>query len=218
VFRSDCKVFGCISSKSEQNWCFELVEGYLAFVWCSVLYLILYIISYTIIHYYYYITIISYTIIIHILYYTLLFCSSSIFLFSSSSILPTPFLLSLPLQILPSHPNIHLPSILLPSSLLPIQSSSSQYSFYTCRYLHILIYILFQYSSHLIFPSLSSPSPHSHLIHFLFCSSSSLPSSLLFLPNISSSIFFSPLTQPHIHSILVGTWVRLFIFSHSRII
>jgi hypothetical protein len=31
VFRSDCKVFGCISSKSEQNWCFELVEGYLAF-------------------------------------------------------------------------------------------------------------------------------------------------------------------------------------------
>jgi hypothetical protein len=31
VFRSDCKVFGCISSKSEQNWCFELVDGVFSF-------------------------------------------------------------------------------------------------------------------------------------------------------------------------------------------
>jgi hypothetical protein len=31
MFRSDCKVFGCISSKSEDYWCFELVDGYLGF-------------------------------------------------------------------------------------------------------------------------------------------------------------------------------------------
>ena len=28
VFLSDCKVFDCISSKSEQNWCFVLVDGF----------------------------------------------------------------------------------------------------------------------------------------------------------------------------------------------
>jgi hypothetical protein len=28
VFRSDCKVFDCISSKSEQNWCFGVIVRY----------------------------------------------------------------------------------------------------------------------------------------------------------------------------------------------
>jgi hypothetical protein len=83
-----------------------------------VLYCILYI-------YYYILYIILYiyiTIIIHILYYTLLLFSSILLrsiLSSSSSLLFFP-------------------------SLLP--PSQSQYSFYTCRYLQILIYILsFQY-------------------------------------------------------------------------
>jgi hypothetical protein len=36
VFRSDCKVFGCISSKSEQNWSFVLVFGYVLSFWAGV--------------------------------------------------------------------------------------------------------------------------------------------------------------------------------------
>jgi hypothetical protein len=50
VFRSDCKVFGCISSKSEQNWCFvlDLTLG----VYCIlVLYYILSYIYYSILYY-----------------------------------------------------------------------------------------------------------------------------------------------------------------------
>ena len=85
-------------------------------VWCYILYYILY---YILLLYYYY-----------ILYYTLsytilFFCPSS----SHSSDLPS---------VLSSSSLLSSPPILLPSSLLLIYSS---HSFYTCRYLHILIYI-----------------------------------------------------------------------------
>ena len=70
-------------------------------------------------------------------------------------------------------------------SSIPLLFPSSQYSFYTCRYLHILIYIqsvLFSYSSLPISPLiLSHLPPSSHLL-------------------------------PNIHSILVGTYIYLFIF------
>jgi hypothetical protein len=147
VFRSDCKVFDCISSKSEQNWCFGVIVRYSAvflpnpsrigvlswfefeLVFCLTLgvycILLLYILYY---YYILYITILLYTIIIYtiIIYYTLPF-----FLYS------------------PSQPSIPYSSLLyLPIILLPLQYSSiylpfppPQYSFYTCRYLHILIYI-----------------------------------------------------------------------------
>jgi hypothetical protein len=108
MFRSDCKVFGCISSKSEQNWCFVLVCGY----WCSELVLtcggILYY-TYTIIH-----ILLLYIII---LYYTLLFLLSP----SVLPILPCILFLN-PLPILPFSP---LPQSSDLSSILP---SSSQYS------------------------------------------------------------------------------------------
>jgi hypothetical protein len=115
---------------------------------------------------------IIYYILLHIIYYTyiillytlLFFCS----IFSSSSVLSSssvyiirflsyllfillePYLiLYTPLLILshllsPLIPISHPSFLSITSSLshLPLQSPSSQYSFYTCRYLHILIYIL----------------------------------------------------------------------------
>ena len=110
---------------------------------CYIVYYILYL--YIIIHYYYY-----------ILYYTLLLpfhlpysspfqspsSSSSIpLLLSSQSI---TFLFPILYYTLPNIPfpssSSHLLPFLLYSQSFP--SSSSQYSFYTCRYLHILIYII----------------------------------------------------------------------------
>ena len=96
----------------------------------------------------YYIILHYYIIIYYILSYTILFFSSDLFLQCSSSSHP---LLSSP------HPNIPFSSSLFPLilSLLPIFSSSflpllfhPNHSKYTCRYLHILIYITitsFQY-------------------------------------------------------------------------
>ena len=87
-------------------------------------------------------------------------------------------------------------TILFSSSDLssPLSSSSHpSHSFYTCRYLHTLIYIVLFYS-HLLLPYSSNPSSQS--------------SPLLLLPNLSLLPF------PHhvIHSILVGTYISLFIF------
>ena len=118
-----------------------------------ILYIYYYILYYTLLYYY------------HILYYTLPSIPfPSIFLpflspflpffllpfpnlphlfIPSSSPLPFPFFLSyssVPLLFFLSSPlPIYLPLLLLPSSF-PI--FPSQYSFYTCRYFHILTYIL----------------------------------------------------------------------------
>ena len=106
-------------------------------------------ILYYIIHYYYYILyiILLYIIHIHILYiilllyiiiyyyyiYTILSLS-----FCSSSSLPFP-----PLPIFCSIP-IFSSSLLPSSSFLLYLLFQSAHSFYTCRYLHILIYIFFR--------------------------------------------------------------------------
>ena len=124
--------------------CSELVFD----VWCYILYYILYV-YYYISYILYYYTIIYY-ILYYILYYTLLspiIPSSSHLLFPSSILLPS------------SSPPLLSPSQ-YPSP--PISSSTSSLSFYTCRVLHILIYIiqfysplpkLLLFSSLLLFPS-----------------------------------------------------------------
>ena len=133
-------------------------------------YIIIYYILYIIL-YYYYIIYYTYTIILYLillyLYYTLLFLCSPLF--------PSPPYSSLPFLLFSSPPNL----------------SSSQYSFYTCRYLHTVIYILSsQYSrinpvsvgntSSISFPFSSLPSPQSPLLS----SSSIIPLLLFFLlPN-----------------------------------
>jgi hypothetical protein len=120
-------------------------------------YIILYIL------YYYY--------ILHILYYTIIICYTYLILYYTlpSSVLFSSSLLSF-IYIPPSHFSSLLPPLLL--------FYSTPHSFYTCRYLHILIYILLFSLS----PSSSSP----------------------FLPNHRILL---------IHSILVGTYIYLFIFS-----
>jgi hypothetical protein len=117
-------------------WCFELMWCVFVFrVGVDVRCYILFIIYYTIIILYYYILHIYYIIILlyyYIIYYTLLFLWS----------------------ILPNHPSF--PPLLIPSSFilifLPFLSSSPSQSFYTCRYLYILTYILpsFILPNHLI--------------------------------------------------------------------
>jgi hypothetical protein len=111
--------------------------------WCLCLTLGVYYILY--IYYYYILLYITIIIYYYILYYTHLFLLFLPFISQSSS---------------PSSSNI------------PSQSIS-QYSFYTCRYLDTLIYILPIFQDNLLIY---------HLI-------------------------------PNIHSILVGTWIHLFIFS-----
>ena len=124
--------------------------------------------------------VILYTILLYIIYYIihihihillyLILHSSHLLIYSSQS----PHLFS------PFHHSF-------PYSLL--LSSSPQYSFYTCRYFHNLIYILYYtllffcsiFYPNLLFPPLFSPS-----------SFSSLPSSL-HLPNLS---FFLPHSCP----------------------
>jgi len=102
VFRSDCKVFGCISSKSEQNWCFELVLLYLI--------LSLYII-----------------ILLYIISYTLLF-SSSILIFSSP--LPTFLPSSYPTNTCRYlHILIYIQSFILSSSHLILYLSVLTYTY-----------------------------------------------------------------------------------------
>ena len=128
VFRNDCKVFGCISSKSEQNWCFELVDGYLAFelVLRVVLY---YIILYIIIH------ILLLYINIHIL--LLLYIILYLILYSSFS--PLSFFLPIP--------NL---SFLFRSSILPhLPNHSILVGTYIC-----ILYILSSSSSIPLSPSL----------------------------------------------------------------
>jgi hypothetical protein len=88
--------------------------------------LLLYIIYYTIIHiiFYYYI------LLLYIISYTILFFYSSLPLYTSDlSSIPSPHL------ILSHLPNLLFLSLPFPNPLL------SSHSFYTCRYLHILIYI-----------------------------------------------------------------------------
>jgi hypothetical protein len=149
-------------------------------VWCYILYCILY---YTIIllYIYYYIILLLYIIHIHyyilylILSYTILFFSLLIYPpFLSNLSLPIPLLLffSLIFQTSSSSP-IFLPNPLILSSFPHPSLPSFPHSFYTCRYLHILIYIL---SVYLNYPIISFP---------LFRS---------FLPIQSSSIFLP--TQP----------------------
>ena len=126
VFRSDCKVFGCISSKSEQNWCFVLVCGDLAFELVLRCYILLYI--------YYYI-LLYITIIIHILYYTLLFLLS-------------PSLLSPHLPLLPNILFLFRSFLTFPtlfSSILLFLSLSSQYSPIFILYLSVLTYTYLYY-------------------------------------------------------------------------
>ena len=105
-------------------------------------------------------------IIIIILYYTLLLIYPS-FPIPLPSPISLPNILSHPFSSFPLsfilylsvltytylYSSFFLSSFLLfPSSVL---LSSSQYSFYTCRYLHILIYILSIHIFPLVFPSLS---------------------------------------------------------------
>jgi hypothetical protein len=104
VFRSDCKVFGCISSKSEQNWCFELVDVIYVWagvdVWCLGYYYIIY--------YYYYILYIYYYIIYYtiLLLYLILYSSSSPLLsFPSSSSSFHSILVGTYIYLFISHPN-----------------------------------------------------------------------------------------------------------------
>ena len=94
--------------------CFELVDG----LTLGVILLLYTIIIYYILYYTYY-TIIILHYILYLIYYTLL-----LLLFFSP----------LPISLLPPLPSFILFS--LPSS------SNPPHSFYTCRYLHILIYIL----------------------------------------------------------------------------
>jgi hypothetical protein len=88
-----------------------------------------------------YITIISYTIIICILYYYYIILYITIIIYytlPSSHSLFLPIFLFLPiLSSFPLYSNIPSPPLQSSSSILPFP----QYSFYTCRYLHILIYI-----------------------------------------------------------------------------
>ena len=144
------------------------------------------IIIYYIILYYYilYIIILLY----HILSYTILF-SSSIF-HSLPSLLFYPFLSS-------------------PPPFSPILSCSSflKYSFYTCRHLHTVIYILF------------SSSDLSSFIFYLLLFSSPLPSilPLLFSPSSHSHRISINLQSSLIPRILVGTSIHLFIFNQYLI-
>jgi len=150
-------------------------------------YTIIHLIHYTIIIIYYY---------YYILYYTLLF-----FIFYSP-------VLPLLLQIFPIF-RTHFPFFLFPilfsSFILPnptLPNIPSPHSRNTCRYLHALIYILFR-----SFPITSLLSP-SHTTPPHLSSSHPFPSlsSSIFLPILFSLIYLS------IHSILVGTYIYLFIF------
>ena len=127
--------------------------------WCGYIIILLYIILYTI-HYYYYITL--YT--IHYYYYIILLLYTILILFPSSSSILLYSFSSIPNLFPPSHPNIY-------SSLPPIPPLPPKYpthpnhphSFYTCRYLYILTYIP---DSFIQFPS-SSPHSKYHPAHFI---------------------------------------------------
>jgi hypothetical protein len=100
---------------------------------CYILYIILYytiiILLYYIIHYTY--IILLYIIHIIILLYIILY--SSLLLFYLPSLLIP--LLFFPTILLPSLPQYSSP-------IFPTLPASTPHSFYTCRYLHILIYII----------------------------------------------------------------------------
>ena len=107
-------------------------------VWCYIVYYYYYIIILYIIYYILYIYIYYY----YILYYTLLYYTIISYTILSSLLPHLLFLFHSILIFLPfplSSPILSLPILF-----------SSQYSFYTCRYLHILIYIQSFQSSHLI--------------------------------------------------------------------
>ena len=103
-------------------------------------------------------------ILYYILSYTIL--SSSFYSiplsFPPSSSSQSPPLLPFPLPIL--FPSSHLPSI-LSQSFSPLLFPS-QHSFYTCRYLHTLIYIVLFYS-HLLLRYSSNPFPSSSSLSLL---------------------------------------------------
>jgi len=196
--------------------------------------------------YYYYILYLYYTYYIIILYYTLLFFP---FLFSYSPSPSLSNLLLLPIfilylsvltytylysirsfHLLPFRRGMHLlSSSSLPSlphllfNSLPMPSAlSSQYSKYTCRYLHILIYILSGQSSNLssvlfllfpIFILYLSVLTYTYLYYLLILSQTSYLSNM---ERNTSSINKRNLSiYQLIPGILVGTWIHIFIFNHS---
>ena len=110
----------------------KIIDVRVGLTYGVIFYIIVYYILYTIIYYY-----ILYIYIY--IYYYILYSPSSSLPFPPSLLSPFssyPFLPSSPLPI-HSLPNIPFKPLLSSSSL----HSSSQYSFYTCRYLDILIYI-----------------------------------------------------------------------------
>jgi hypothetical protein len=130
VFRCDCKVFGCISSKSEQNWWFSFRAGVM---WCILYLYIIHILLYI------------YYILYYILYITI------IILFSSS--IPFPSFSSNPSSSdLPYLPNnlYHLSFPSLPYN--PPSSSSNIHSILVGTYIYLFI-------SHPIFQSHPLPNP-----------------------------------------------------------
>jgi hypothetical protein len=214
---------------------FELVLCVLAFelvLTCGVIY---YILLYNILLYIYY----YYT---YTIYYIILFSSSLplFILFSSysSSSSSLPSLLSSSSSILYLLFCLYSSLLILPSSSLP----NHTHSFYTCRYLHILIYIL-SLKNNLTPHKLSEGclewcsficvvfglrlrcvglmsidlSCWCYIINYTLLSYTILSSPYLLFqstrlsPN-HLSVFSHPLILPNIHSILVGTYIYLFIF------
>ena len=175
--------------------CFVLVMVIISYIILYILILYYYIIIHILLYYYTYTIILLYI----ILYYTL------------------PLLFFLPSSFSSSNPSSSLPNILY----LP----NIPHSFYPCRVLHMLIYIPL--------PSISSSDPNIHSIlvgtwirlFMFFClysSDLSFPSQSL--PSFSDLISILTLPLPPsssspptflLHSILVGTWIGLFIFSSS---
>ena len=145
MFRCDCKVFDCISSKSEQNWCFVLVDGVLAFVLVLTCGVILYIIH---------ILLLLYPILLYItiiISYTILF--SSVLHLSSSSLPPllTSFLFFLFQYSFSSFPILFYSFFLSSHLRLLIPSSSSSYPLIhsISRLKGIHIYLMFKGITHL---------------------------------------------------------------------
>jgi len=166
-----------------------LTLGFILLLYYILLYIILlYIILYTI-HYYYYI----------LLLHTILFSSSDLFFY-------IPFQHSLP--VFPPFLSSFL-SLLSSSLLLYSISSQSSHSFYTCRFLYILTYILYIsfIQSHL--PS-SPILTHSILVDTYYILTYTLPSFILYLSGLIYTYLYSNHLSsqiPHPHVLRCG-WLR----------
>jgi hypothetical protein len=136
-----------------------------------------------------------YYIYYYILYIILLYYYTYIIILYYYYIILFLPLLSSPILISSSSPLCSIPSSYLPSS----------HSFYTCRYLHILIYILFQYSS--------------LLLSFLFPISSSLLTHLLLFLSHPISDLYSQYSTTFILYLSVLTYTYLYsrLFPSSQI-